>query len=174
LSDTLLQPSEKLGRKVALGEITSPIVRAGYEYWLLKKGDKAYPSRDEIKPAEIKKLLPNVILVHVLDGGRDYQFRVVGEAISSAHGFNALNWHLDQLDAQVNGYTAMMRNLFAHLLKTGWPFFAKGSLVHIDRGYQSYESVYLPLGPKSGPIDHLLNFSDYFGEVAAGNCHGTG
>lgn len=162
---TTARPLEELGRKIALDAIASPVVRRGYEYWRAKRGSRAFPSRADIHPAEIKPLLPNVILVHVLDGGSDYQFRIVGEASVRAHGFNAANWHVAELDRQVPGYSAMMIGLWDYIRKTGRPVAARGSLVHLDRGFQTYESIYLPLGPDDRTVDHLLAFAQYDDEV---------
>ncbi|HEX2590602.1 MAG TPA: PAS domain-containing protein [Rhizomicrobium sp.] len=157
---TRMPPTEELGRKVKLDEIKSPRVQEGHAYWLSKCNGRAYPSRADINPADIKHLLPHVILVHIL-GEHDYQYRIVGEANVKAHGFNANNWRVSQLDSQVSGYTAMMTELYAHMRKSGRPFAAKGSLVHIDRAFREYESIYMPLGPVGGPIDHLFAVCAY-------------
>lgn len=164
--DTLTQPAKEMGHKVSLDDIASPLVKQGYAYWLSKRGDRPFPARADINPAEIKRLLPNVILVHLI-GESDYQYRIVGEANVKAHGFNALNWHVSDLDSQVPGYTAMMVGLYTHIRKSGRPFAAKGSLVHIDRGYRSYESIYMPLGPQEGVVDHLFAVADYSGDVTS-------
>ncbi|HEY1836411.1 MAG TPA: PAS domain-containing protein [Rhizomicrobium sp.] len=158
-------PIEELGRKIPLDAIASPIVRQGYDYWRAKRGGRAFPARADIHPAEIKPLLPNVLLVHVLDGGRDYQFRIVGEASVRAHGFNPANWHVRELDSQVPGYGAMMTGLYDHIRKTGRPVAARGNLVHVDRGFQTYESIYVPLGPDDSTVDHLMAFAQYDEEV---------
>jgi hypothetical protein len=164
LLDTLVQPTKEMGHKIRLDDIVSPIVRQGYDYWLSKKAGRAYPSRAEIRPAEIKKLLPNVILVQVL-GDNEYRYPIVGQANAVAHGFNATNWNAGDLDEQVPGYTAMVVGLYAHIRKTGRPIASKGSLIHLDRGFKSYESIYMPLGPENGPVDHLFAVADYSGET---------
>jgi hypothetical protein len=160
-----MPPAEELGHKIAFDEISSPIVRQGYDYWLSKRAGRTFPARADINPAEIKRLLPHVILVRVLDGGRDYQYRIVGEANVKAHGFNPLNGRVGDLDRQVQGYTAMMIGLYTHICRTGRPFAARGTLVHLDRSFQTYESIYMPLGPDGDTVDHLLAIADYDGEV---------
>jgi len=160
-----MPPTEDLGRKVRLDEIASPIIHEGLAYWRSKCAGRPFPSRADINPAEIKRLLPNVILARMIDDGRDYEFRIVGEATVTAHGFNSLNTRVSDLDKHVRGYTAMMMDLFGRIRRSGRPFAAKGTLVHLDRGFKQYESLYMPLGPDEKTIDHMIAFTDYSGEV---------
>ena len=82
-----------------------------------------------------------------------------------AHGFNPTNWRVSDLDSQVMGYGAMMRGLYDYICKTGRPVAARGNLVHVDRGFQTYESIYVPLGPDDHTVDHLMAFAQYDDEV---------
>jgi len=56
-------------------------LRAMYDYWRAKAESRIGPRREEIRPEEIKKLLPWIWLVDVVDGGADYRFRLGGEEI---------------------------------------------------------------------------------------------
>jgi hypothetical protein len=46
--------------------ITDEMIQAGYDYWLCKRGVRDMPSRVDLDPAEIKRILPSVMLVDVL------------------------------------------------------------------------------------------------------------
>ena len=58
--------------------IAEPDLRELYRYWSGKRGMRSFPARAEIAPDEIKRLLPFVLLVDVLDGGRHFRYRLVG------------------------------------------------------------------------------------------------
>src|SRR3546814_14185635 len=58
--------------------IAEPELRDLYLYWSDKRKSRNYPARSEIAPEEIKRLLPFVLLLDVLDAGRHFRFRLVG------------------------------------------------------------------------------------------------
>ncbi|MEI9997142.1 MAG: PAS domain-containing protein [Rhizomicrobium sp.] len=50
-------------------------------YWQRKRGSRRLPSRRDIQPGEIRSLLPYVILVEPVEGGRDFRYRLVGSRL---------------------------------------------------------------------------------------------
>lgn len=57
----------------------------GFEYWCRKAAGRSMPSRADIDPAEIPKLLPHVRLVDAVGPGR-YRYRLVGTEVRKLHG----------------------------------------------------------------------------------------
>lgn len=49
-----------------------------YEYWELKRGERLMPARKDLDPADMKALLPHLILVDVVPDDRRYVYRLVG------------------------------------------------------------------------------------------------
>lgn len=72
---------------VELEEITdlSPALRQAYDYWDRLRGTRAYPTRADIDPLDIPKLLSNVALIDVLrptdDGVPDFLYRLMGTTL---------------------------------------------------------------------------------------------
>src|SRR3546814_12547058 len=58
--------------------IVEPELREIYHYWSGKRGGRCYPTRADIRPEEIKRLLPSVLLLDVLDAGRHFPLHIVG------------------------------------------------------------------------------------------------
>ena len=56
----------------------SPINLAGFDYWNKKRGSRRMPSRQDIDPAEIVKILPYVYLVDVQQDPLDFRYRLIG------------------------------------------------------------------------------------------------
>jgi hypothetical protein len=67
-----------------------------YQYWRGKAAGRILPSRADIDPTEIPKLLPDVMLVERLDDGR-YRYRLIGTENARAHGFDATGRYLDEV-----------------------------------------------------------------------------
>lgn len=145
--------------------VTSDVVLEGYRYWKTQRGERAFPSRIDIRPADIKRVLPNLVLAKVLDEGRDFQFRIVGQSIAVAHGLNPINWRVSELDRHADGFSAVVLRVYRHVYESGRPYASRGTLRHVERGYRNFESVYLPLGPSDRVVDHILVIAGFSGEV---------
>jgi hypothetical protein len=157
-------PADAAGREVDPESLSSEIAREGYRYWLSKRGIRAFPARTDIHPAEIKSILPNIILVKVLERGGDFQFRVVGEAVAEAHGLNPINWRVSELDRYTPGFSAVVMPAYRRVFETHHPYASCGTLRHLDRGYRAFETVILPLGPASD-VDHLFIVAGFSGDI---------
>ncbi len=67
-----------------------------YAYWRGKAAGRMLPSRADIDPIEIVKLLPDVMLVERLDDRR-YRYRLIGTEHQRAQGINATGRYLDEV-----------------------------------------------------------------------------
>src|SRR4051794_28258795 len=76
--------------------VTDPRLRETLVYWQAKAAGKAMPSRADIDPVEIPRLLPDLMLVDVLPKGR-YRYRLIGTENAEAHGMNATGRYLDEV-----------------------------------------------------------------------------
>ncbi|HXS39316.1 MAG TPA: PAS domain-containing protein [Stellaceae bacterium] len=74
-----------------------PILAAAYQYWQGKRGGRSMPRRSDIEPSEIVPLLPNLLIVEVLGGGKRQRYRLVGTAIVEAFGVEFTGKYLDQV-----------------------------------------------------------------------------
>lgn len=65
--------------------LATPRLRHGYEYWNAKRGPRRMPSRADLDPAEIKPLLPHVVLMEVVRDAAfellDFRYRLIGTAV---------------------------------------------------------------------------------------------
>jgi len=63
-----------------------PILSGTLAYWERQRGGRAMPRRADLNPADIPRLLPNLRLTEVIDGGARFRYRLVGTAIVTAYG----------------------------------------------------------------------------------------
>jgi hypothetical protein len=68
--------------------ISDARLEEGLLYWRRKSGSRPMPSRADLDPIDIPKLLPYVALLDVLAPGR-YRFRLIGTALAQEQGLNA-------------------------------------------------------------------------------------
>jgi hypothetical protein len=70
------------------------------EYWNKRRGDRAFPSRDDIDPGAIKKLLPHVMLTGIEYNPFRVFYRLVGTEIVRFAKFDFTNCYADALHFQ--------------------------------------------------------------------------
>jgi hypothetical protein len=145
---------------VSADALDSGPVSEGVRYWNTLKGDRAFPSRNELVPAKMSKFLRNIVLVRVIGNGADYEFRVVGDAHVQAQGYNFRHMRLKEIEAKRLDFTT--RPTYEHVRVTATPFAVRGWIGrHVRHVRFSYhETAFLPLG-ENGVVDHILIVSAY-------------
>src|SRR5208337_886518 len=75
---------------------TDARLEQAHSYWRAKAAGRLMPSRADLDPIDIVKLLPDVMLVDRLDNGRD-RYRLIGTENANAHGLSATGRFLDEV-----------------------------------------------------------------------------
>src|SRR5690348_9740698 len=92
---------------IQLKEAETGVVRDGVAYWRRIRGSRRLPSRSNLNPRDITGILRNAVLMRVIDCGADYEYRIVGDAHTVAHGFCMQGKLLSQMDDFAPGYGAI-------------------------------------------------------------------
>lgn len=148
---------------ISLEAIESPLVRQGVDYWRALKGARSYPARNDMKPREMAHLLRNIILLRLIDGGKDYEYRIVGDAHVISHGFSMQGLRVSDVDRFSPGYGPVLKSLYDRAVRRRDVYAFRGWMERGDKNmkYIYSESVFMPMGPDEATIDHVLNFSVY-------------
>jgi len=146
-----------------LDQLESPIVRQGLDYWQKLRGARPYPSRAEMTPRDLANILRHVVLLRLVDGGADYEYRIVGDAHVISHGFSMQGLRVSDVDRFSPGYGPILKSLYDRAVRHRDAYAFRG---WVERGeerkqYIYSESIFMPLGPDENTIDHVLNFSVY-------------
>jgi hypothetical protein len=80
-----------------IGRTTAPMIRQLHDYWLSKRDGAAVPDRARIDPAEIKGLLPNILLSEWSEPPFRIRYRLVGSRVAQVTGFDFTGRYLDEL-----------------------------------------------------------------------------
>jgi hypothetical protein len=117
-------PHGEIGSNVnGQSPFTDPRLEQTYDYWRDKAARRAMPSRADIDPTEIPKLLPDVMLVERMADGR-YRYRLIGTENQTAHGINATGRFLDEV-LPGPAYAAHVLSLYDECVETRRPLYSE-------------------------------------------------
>ncbi|MGA7674449.1 MAG: PAS domain-containing protein [Rhizomicrobium sp.] len=162
VSDSTRAP-EKLSHRITLAEIDSTILLQGAAYWRGLCRARKFPARKDVTPRGLAGLLRYTTLMRVIDGGKDYEYRIVGDAYVMAHGVSFQGRRWSETDKLSPGYHATIKSTYDRVVRKGEPVAMRG---WIERGSQKSELVYseylfLPLGSDDKTVDHILVLAVY-------------
>ncbi|MDE2500392.1 MAG: PAS domain-containing protein [Alphaproteobacteria bacterium] len=157
------QEPEQSSNRIALEDIESPILLQGVAYWRDLSGERNFPARADVTPRGLASLLRNTALLRVIDGGKDYEYRIVGDAYVMAHGVSFQGKRWSETGKLSPGYHALIKAVYDRVVRKAEPIAMRG---WIERGAESSELVhceyvFLPLGMDGKTVDHILVFAVY-------------
>jgi hypothetical protein len=147
-----------------LDRLTDPRHRELYAYWDGKRSGRRMPRRSELDPIEIPQLLPNIMIVEVVDNER-FRFRLVGTAIVQAFGQDSTGRFLDEI---TNGeYRDFILGVYRGVCRHGRPVFAASEFV-TSKGYAVIANrLMLPLSEDGSAVDRIIGIHLFhYGEAA--------
>ncbi|WP_259780608.1 PAS domain-containing protein [Aestuariispira ectoiniformans] len=149
---------------VDLEEITdlSPALQQAHDYWDGLRGTRAFPSRDDIDPLDIPKLLPKVELIDVLpptaDGIPDFRYRLIGTGVDDIstqfYGGRKVS------DIPHQRAPSKLHSMLALVLIRKAPVTARLPYIGDDKEIEAVDNFVAPLGRDNETIDMLLSIVD--------------
>jgi hypothetical protein len=163
-SDTAVTalPDPKAALKRASTEITldtvqSPVVRDARDTWMRLRGERRMPSRADMTPRAMRGFLKYLSLLEVLDGGRDFRFRISGDVVNIQQGMTLQGLTTSDWDAKLPGFGTHMRRVYHRVFRRGEPVAYSGLYLRAaDQHTFSHESFMAPLGDDGETVDHLI------------------
>ena len=67
-------------------DIPDPRLRGLLDYWESRRGEREMPLRRDIDVLDLGPWLGNLMLIEVLEGGRDFRYRVYGSMLAQYYG----------------------------------------------------------------------------------------
>lgn len=134
--------------------ITDPRLQRLYQYWLAKRGDRAFPARADLDPVDMGFVIGNLILIDVIDGSPlDFRIRLHGTNLVQRVGYELTGKTLDALPQQE--FRAVARDSFTQVAGSGKPLHAARDRFFDERRHR-YETIILPLSADGERVDMLL------------------
>ena len=122
--------------------------------WQAKRGGRRAPARAEFDPAELKTLLPRLILVEVRHDPLDFRYRVSGTDIYNIHGLELTGKSVRDLTPA--DYAQEVWREMTDLIATWEPQFSRLEFISRDGKSRSYTVLRLPLSSDGTTVDRVF------------------
>jgi hypothetical protein len=134
----------------------SPFSQSVFAYWNGKRGSRPMPARRDLDPLEMRGFLPQVMLLDVLDGGRDFFCRVVGSDIRERIGFEMTGRLLSELNGEPAVVEAILEE-YREVVRLRRPTSARHDFVNRVTGRPKvYERLTMPLSDDGTAVNMLF------------------
>jgi hypothetical protein len=150
------------GYRIACEQLETGTTLRAYAVWNRSRRGRIFPCLKDIAPRDFAGLLRNAALLKSIDYGRDYEFRLGGNAHVQAQGFSFLGRRLSEIDGLSPGYGAALKSVCDRVCGRARPIALRGWLSKSDEthSYLQHESLFLPLGT-TPEADQVLIVSVY-------------
>ncbi len=124
-----------------------------HRYWLSKCRDGVLPPRRAIDPAEIRALLPHIILAEIDAAPSDIRYRLVGTAVAKVHK-NDFTGRSHQTVTSLAG--SGIEHSYRRAMERGAAVFGRSGLDAGDGTWIGFEYAILPLSEDGRTVDKCL------------------
>jgi len=137
----------------ALDDVQSPRIRQLHDYWRSKCSDVALPPRSAIEPADIRPLLPHLILTELTPEPFRIVYRLVGTAVAK--------WHKDDFTGRDHESVESLAesgiaDSYRRVVATAAPVFGRTGLYAGDQSWIVFEYAIFPLSDDGVTINKCL------------------
>jgi hypothetical protein len=130
-----------------------PRLHQAYQYWQQKRGARAMPSRRDIEPAELRAVLPHLMMIDVEPGPR-FRYRLFGTAVVEAFGSDPTGKYIDEV--MVGAYKSFLLGLYGDLVVSKKPVYST-SIYGGKRDTMLWtQRLMLPLSSDGTAVDKVL------------------
>jgi len=135
--------------------LRSPILKQLHTYWEGKRGARPAPTRAEIDPAEIVRLLPHVFLIDAVGVPPCFRYRLVGTGVVELTGRD-LTGHFVDDNLEPAKFAALVEP-YETVIRQASPVAKHGRTIWIEkREALEVEVLLLPIANAQGDITIIL------------------
>lgn len=113
-----------------------------FRYWRAIKGFRAMPTRSDLDPGEITRLLPHIALVDTEEGC--FRWRLMGTAVAAELGCDLTRQKFGMYAGPLS-FATEMSNVFSHVLATGDCVLQESEYDTAEAGWHAVSRLLLPL-----------------------------
>lgn len=132
-----------------------PVLGPALSYWTGKRSGRSMPRKRDIDPIEIPpKILPNLQIIDVIDGGARFRYRLIGTALVDAYGKDFSGRIVDELfpDDRLD----FVQGLYRSVCTSKAPIFSRNKY-HTPRDVDLFSMrIYMPLSEDGVAVQHIL------------------
>ncbi len=125
-------------------------------YWQGKRNGRSMPCRSDIDPAEMVGLLPNIMIVDVVDDARRYVYRLVGTGEVQLRGNDPTGKSVR--DGYFAATPEAAEERYDRVYQSREPYYEEDNFQMVDR-YICEANLFLPLSDDDRTVNKILVFS---------------
>jgi hypothetical protein len=123
-------------------------------YWRGKRGARPMPARADIRPAEMRAHLPNLVLLDVVDKAADFYIRLFGSHLVETYGIELTGRRVSMLQPETAA--AKWLKLARACVADAVPVFGRTRIATDDRFHLVYDALLLPLSADGAAVTQVL------------------
>jgi len=139
--------------------ITSARVRRLYDYWESRRAGREALSRADLDPADIKPILPYILLGEFLSSPFDVRYRLVGTAVVEAYGNDFMGRNLRSLNV-TTGLDQWLAH-YARLASEKQPLYGRYRGVIGADLIRFVEYGVFPVSSRGDIVDQFIELEDW-------------
>jgi hypothetical protein len=141
----------------ALDDVKSPRIRALYDYWKSKCNDVVPPPRSAIEPAEIRPLLPYLMLTELSEPTEGEPLRIAYRLV----GTQVVRWHGEDFTGRDHDTVKSlagsgMEEPYRQASATKAPVFGRTAIDAGDQSWITFEYAVFPLSDNGKTVNKCL------------------
>lgn len=146
---------------MGLDDIFRPVnpIEAFDRYWNEIRGGKRWPSRADLDPVDIPRLLPYIYLIDVL-GPKRFRFRLVGTSVVDHEGLDVTGLYVDEL--VYGGWNKLLIDHYSQVVETGSASDYEGSVVVPHREFKRYRRRLFPLSADGETVNMIVGVMHFY------------
>lgn len=146
------------GHPLPIGGLNSPKLCAAYDYWNGLRGERAMPSREDVRPEDMVGLLGSAMLVDVTYDPPDLRYRLFGSEVAVAHGADFTGRSIKEINPE--GFNDLIWRQYMEVVASREPRVHK-VIYETETKVSNYERITLPLSSDGKRVDMLLAVSEF-------------
>jgi hypothetical protein len=152
------------------GEL-APELREFKDYWNAKRGTRLMPRRADIDPVELRRHLPFVALIEVLNDTQDFRFRLLGTRITEAMQRDSTGKTLREVYGSAEPEVLnWMLAVYTVTATRKCPVLQRGTPRVVNKEFVAFETLHLPLSDDGEHVNMLIGRAR---QIAAASPGGT-
>ena len=129
-------------------------MRAAYAYWRSKCVRDRLPGRGDIRPEELRHVLPWLFLVDVIADPVEFRYRLIGSEVTRLAGVERTGCAVTE--SEFGAYWREVFDNYLAVVTSRVPSYVDGDARWSGREFQHHERLIMPLSSDGVAVDMLL------------------
>jgi hypothetical protein len=132
------------------------------DYWLAKRGTYEIPRRADIVPSQLKPYLPNVLLADVVDGGRDFRYRLVGSHLHRSFAGNPTGKLMSEALMPFGPETVRITiDVYASVVRKRLPVTIRAAGSYYAQDFKTVDALLAPLSDNGRDVNMVFGAFEF-------------